>query len=270
MEKLKGKFELLAEVWDEIYPYSDDLEFWVEIIHDLFPKRQPSEIEILELGSGTGRVTLWLARRGYKVTGVEISKRMREICEKKCKVLPMEIQENVHILTGDFKNSINAKPLLGKYDVVICPFNTYPMFSPTERLKILKFASLSLKNDGYFIIDMWQKDLSQLRKGWNLWDYETKYKFYPFKDEILIWCEYATIHKGKHLEKIEITVSKVKNGEAKTFRVEVYLHLLSKKKTEEEINKFFKIISVYGTYSKEPWSSSSPLLTFICQKSVKK
>ena len=48
---------------------NDDLTFYESFL-------QSKKSKILEIGCGTGRVSIWLASRGYSVTGLDLSKYM--------------------------------------------------------------------------------------------------------------------------------------------------------------------------------------------------
>ena len=65
----------LAAVWHDIECgyYTADLQLWEEL--------SPPGDFVLDLGCGTGRVTLHLARRGRKVTGLDTEKGFLEVLE---------------------------------------------------------------------------------------------------------------------------------------------------------------------------------------------
>jgi ubiquinone/menaquinone biosynthesis C-methylase UbiE len=72
---------------------------------------------VLELGCGTGRITLALAEAGHRVTGLDISERMLERCNQKRASLRTEARERVHLVQGDM-----TKFDLGeKFRLVIIP-----------------------------------------------------------------------------------------------------------------------------------------------------
>ena len=52
----------------------------------------PSGSSILDIGCGTGRHSVELARRGYQVTGVDISFRMLAEAEKAAKEVGVEVE----------------------------------------------------------------------------------------------------------------------------------------------------------------------------------
>ena len=72
-------YDLLAPFYDEVnkdISYSD----WADFIEAVIAKHYDGRPElVLDLGCGTGRMTLELARRGYDMTGVDISPEMLDV-----------------------------------------------------------------------------------------------------------------------------------------------------------------------------------------------
>src|SRR5437867_6541830 len=56
---------------------------------------------ILELGCGTGRITMALAEAGKRITGLDLSGRMLERAVEKRAALRVEARERVHLVQGD-------------------------------------------------------------------------------------------------------------------------------------------------------------------------
>ena len=73
-------YDLLAPFYDEVN--SDiDYSLWADFIENIIRReyREGKPDLILDLGSGTGKMTLELARRGYDMTGVDCSAEMLNI-----------------------------------------------------------------------------------------------------------------------------------------------------------------------------------------------
>jgi len=76
---------------------------------------------VLELGCGTGRITMALAEAGKRITGLDLSERMLERAVKKRAALRVEARERLHLMQGDM-----ARFDLGeKFRLVIIPFRPF-------------------------------------------------------------------------------------------------------------------------------------------------
>lgn len=263
---MAGNYDILAEAWDEIFPYPEDLDFWAEIPKEEFPDKEPNNIEILELGSGTGRVSLYLCKKGYRVHGLEVSPTMKERCLEKLEDFPPRLQAHFTIHQGDMR-SFNLLPV--KFDLIICTFSTWlDLLERPERISTLKSVYAHLKNDGIFVIDVVQKNLSDLKPDiWNLWDYETRHKFYPYLGTNSSWCEYTTIHPNQQLQQIKIIFTQVKRETVTHFNEKFFIKLLKNGEIVRELeDSMFNIKRIYGTYEKQPWDEKSPRMIFLAQR----
>lgn len=102
-------------------------------------------LSILDLGCGTGRHSIELARRGYKVTGVDLSFSQLQRAKEKAK----EQQTQINFLQGDARNL----PFLNEFDLVImlCE-GAFPLMETDEmNFEILKNAEKVLRKPGKLI-----------------------------------------------------------------------------------------------------------------------
>ncbi len=118
---------------------SGQLEFLTTMhyIHKLMP----SGTEILELGAGTGRYSIALAKEGYSVTAVELAAKNFELLQKNCrginKVMPVQGDALDLRLFGD--NAFDMTLLLGPM---------YHLYDKNEQLKALSEAVRVTKSGG--------------------------------------------------------------------------------------------------------------------------
>src|SRR5947208_15283174 len=76
---------------------------------------------VLELGCGTGRITMALAEAGKRITGLDLSERMLERAVKKRAALRVEARERLHLIQGDMA----WFDLGDKFRLVIIPFRPF-------------------------------------------------------------------------------------------------------------------------------------------------
>jgi 2-polyprenyl-3-methyl-5-hydroxy-6-metoxy-1,4-benzoquinol methylase len=106
---------------------------------------QNENCKILDIGCGTGRHALELAKRGYNVTGIDLSKSM--IAKAKEKAQSSGVNVDFHI--ADARNL----PFEDEFDLVImiCE-GAFPLMETDEmNFEILKNAAKALKSNGKLI-----------------------------------------------------------------------------------------------------------------------
>ena len=106
--------------------------------------------KILDVGCGTGRHAVELAKRGYNVTGLDISEKMLELAEEKCRKEDVNVNF-IHADATDFN-------LEEKFDAAICLCEgAFGLLSieedPFDRdKKILKNINNVIKRNAKFIL----------------------------------------------------------------------------------------------------------------------
>lgn len=134
-----------AEVYDAIYEGRDDIGLWLEIAAGAAGR------PILELGCGTGRVLLPLARRGYEVTGIDLSERMLDVCRAKLQGEPPAVRERVRLLPAD----MTSFELEARYGAVTVPFASFQhLVSVEQQLACLERCRTHLLPDGVLVLDL--------------------------------------------------------------------------------------------------------------------
>jgi SAM-dependent methyltransferase len=110
----------------------------------------------LELGIGTGRIALPLARRGVTVHGLDASTAMIELLRQK----PGGSEIPVHI--GDFASF----DLGSSFAVVYVVFNTFfALTSQDEQVGCLQSVSRHLADGGVLVIEAFVPDMSRFDRG---------------------------------------------------------------------------------------------------------
>ncbi|HNS16872.1 MAG TPA: class I SAM-dependent methyltransferase [Bacteroidales bacterium] len=102
-------------------------------------------VRVLDLGCGTGRHTIELARRGYRVTGIDLSeaqlKRAREKAKKAGLVIDFQQQDAREL---SFRNAFDLV-------IMLCE-GAFPLMETDEmNFRILQNAACALKDDGKLI-----------------------------------------------------------------------------------------------------------------------
>jgi SAM-dependent methyltransferase len=105
-----------------------------------------SEYKILDVPCGTGRHSIELARRGHKVTGIDITELFLLDGEK------IASQEHLNIIFE--KRDMRDLPWEEEFDGVICLWGSFGFFDERGNREFLKSVSRNLKPGGKFLMDL--------------------------------------------------------------------------------------------------------------------
>jgi SAM-dependent methyltransferase len=114
VKQTMNSYAQIARFYDwENAEFTEDLPFWCELARE---RGGP----VLELGCGSGRVLLHLAREGFETTGVDSSPEMIALARARMAKQPA-LAGRIQLLETDFRR-IDLKK---KFPLVIAPFNTF-------------------------------------------------------------------------------------------------------------------------------------------------
>lgn len=144
-------FNAYANYYDLLYKDKDYIAE-SEYIDSLIKKNSVKANNILELGCGTGAHAEHLARMGYTVHGVDMSKEMLARAEMRKAGLPADIADRLSFSLGDAR-SVRTEQT---YDVIISLFHVMSYQTTNADLSsTFKTASVHLSSGGYFLFDYW-------------------------------------------------------------------------------------------------------------------
>lgn len=100
---------------------------------------------VLDLTCGTGSQVFWLTKRGYKVTGSDISPGMLKIAKSKAYTEKI----SVRLLHGDMRTI-----KVGKFDAAITIFNAIGHLTKTGFEKAMRNIHGNLNDNGIYVFDI--------------------------------------------------------------------------------------------------------------------
>ncbi len=136
-------YDSLAALYQLQYAnYRDDISFYSRLAERLNATR------ILELGAGSGRVSIPLARRGLEVTGLELSPKMLELGRENAARESVKIE----FVLGDARDF----NLEAQFPLVIAPFNALMhLYSLSDQDRALRCIKAHLEPGGVFAFDVY-------------------------------------------------------------------------------------------------------------------
>lgn len=227
---------------------------------------------VLELGCGTGRVTVALAEAGHRVTGLDISERMLERCAQKRSALPHESRARIHLVQGNMVRF----DLGEKYRVVIIPFRPMQhLLELDQQISCLESVRRHLcaegrragEHGGKLILDVFQTDAERMHD--------------PVHQEEALVTEYST-RDGRHVRIME-RVAAFHRAEQRN-DVEMIFYVTGPGRKEErlvfawtlryffryEVEHLlarcgFRVSAVYGDFDRSPLADTSPEMIFVAE-----
>lgn len=149
-EEVKSQYREFAYFYDHFSgKLESDLEFYLAEA-----KRAGSPV--LELGCGTGRVTIPVAESGIDVVGLDLSEDMLSVARQKISRLGVEIQRRIKVLEGDMRDF----SLDRKFNLIMIPFRAFlHLTTPADQRQALICIREHLTDDGCLVFNIFDPNL---------------------------------------------------------------------------------------------------------------
>lgn len=149
-----SNFFLDESFWKDTYPFmfsDENIQAGEDQVEKILTLTGVEEGSVLDLCCGPGRHSVWFARKGFTVTGMDISPSLME----KAKERAEEANVTVEWVQGDMREFVRP----GAYDLVINMFTSFGYFDEkADDQKVLKNIHESLKPKGVCFLDMMGKE----------------------------------------------------------------------------------------------------------------
>lgn len=214
---------------------------------------------ILELACGTGRVTLYLARKGFEVWGLDISPEMLAMAEEK-----RDEMDNARFFLGD----CTKFNLDQKFEFIFIPFNSLAHVYDSNQIKgFFRSVKKHLLPEGKLLIDIFNPSPRILSRD--------STQRYPV-------ANYIIPETG---EKVELTENNVYDSETQINHIKWYYKIADKKEIiknlpmrmyyPQELNYLIEsngmvIENKWGDYQFNKFNKDSVHQLILCSKKVKK
>ena len=248
-----NNYDYIADLYDIYVPATFDIDFFVK-------ETKKVSGEVLELMSGTGRVSIPLIKAGIRLTCVDISAESNAILGDKLHQLGLKADV--------YQMDICELELQKKFNMIIIPFHSFAhITSPNDQQRALARIKQHLLSGGRFICTLGNPSLRQKAVDGQLRLFR-KYPLPDTKGALLLWImENINRDDNQVVEAMQFYEEYDSKGVLKSKRL-LELHFrLSSKDEFEKLTKDagFKIKAFYGDYSYSEFKNDSPFMIWLLE-----
>jgi len=244
-------YRLAAKFYD-LFGSKNDLELYKELALQ-------SGNKALELGVGTARVAISLAKDGVTVVGIDNSVHMLRVAKEKLAKETEDIRKRVILKRGDMRNF----ELRQSFPFIYIPASTFDHnITIEDRKQTLNCICRHLKKNGTFAFDLEQAMPDKPEKSW--------------------WIDRKKTEDGKTVVRSIFTR---KNAPKRTLSLDLFYDVCKNGKMLERYHEYgevaiisrdeiirllkeagFKVVSVYGDFDKSEYRKDSPKLVLVTKR----
>lgn len=224
-----------------------EVERQVEFIEKIIPLNKGQKI--LDLACGYGRHSICLKRKGYDITGYDLSSDLLEIAREKAK----ELQLNITFTQKDMKEI----ELMSEFDIILSLSTALSFYDDNTNFNIFKRIFNALKPGGYFLYD--QGNIFKLMQLALKKDVDEK----ELPGGIKVMKKYTFDAKKCILKNRTAIIYKNKEKDESGWDIRYYI-LPELEKMMNEIG--FNILNVYGDYEETEYTMESDRLIVLMKK----
>ena len=219
---------------------------------------KPGQLDnILDLGCGHGRHAIELAKRNYRVTGLDYSNYFLKIARLEAKNNNVDIK----FIRADMRNLNSQK----KYNVILSMFSAFGYFPHEENLKVLRRVYTALVPGGKFLLDVMNshKLFSDIyangeKIGKGIYRRKTANKIgnITVKDVDMYYPKTQLVHLRRSWD----------NNRQKGVFDYYMIHYTLEQYRQILEKTGFNIINLWGDYNESRWGINSWRTIMLCQK----
>ncbi len=161
MVGLVDSYDVSAKYYDAAYAKLAEKQILVDLAFYVDLARK-SGGPVLEIGCGTGRVLLGIAREGIEIEGVDNSRPMLAVLRKHLKAESAEVRGRVTLHDGDMRDLRLGR----EFPLVIIPFRPLQhMYTLEDQVAALKTAAAHLCDGGHLAFDVFYPKFELIPAG---------------------------------------------------------------------------------------------------------
>ncbi len=253
----------LAAIYDAVYADRDDAGFWREMA------AAAGGGPVLELGCGTGRVLLPLARAGVEITGLDLSTQMLERCRAKLVREPAAVRDRARLVAAD----MTSFDLGREFAAVICPFGGFQQLRTVEQqLACLAACRAHLRPRGSLVLDLPNPDPAPAAyAGDEAVGGEAAAVLVDWGGgrQIRWWMTVTGYERAQQWSECEVIYEVVEaDGATRRITETIALRYIFRYELEHLLVRAgFRVVALYGDYDRSPFADGSPAMIAVAEPS---
>jgi len=259
-----GTYSISAKYYDDAYavkPDLVDLPFYVDLAKKIGGP-------ILEMGCGTGRVFLPIARAGVEIHGLDNAPAMLEILRARIRDESPEVRGRITLHEGDMRQFRGQQ----KYRLVTIPFRPMQhMYTLEDQLATLKTAAFHLDKGGILAFDVFfpKFQLMDAGIGEEMLELEWPVKSYPGRS-VRRYFRKDSVDKINHVFSFTFIFrtydnETLVNEETEALKLSYYAYPQLKALFELA---GLKSVEEYGSFSKTPLNNDAKEMIFLLRRAL--
>jgi len=251
------------DYWNETAPLYDLIYEGMEGDVEFYVNEARKANKVLEIGCGTGRITVPIAEHGVDITGIDTSDAMLHIIQKK--IEEKGLREKIKLFKGDMRYFL----LPDKFDLCIIPYRTmFVLITLEDQKRALLNIRRHLEPNGKIIFDVFLPDLKRILNYLPRWRLKTKKIVKPSGETLRVYVK----SKYDAFDQIidDHYIIKTLKGNIQTqkreykLRFRYYFRFELRNLLE---NCGYQIVETYGDFTRSPLDENSENMVWIAQLS---
>jgi SAM-dependent methyltransferase len=247
------EYECFAEFYDHVVPYRSrpDVEFYVA-------HARAAGGRVLEVGCGTGRILLPMARAGAEVVGIDVSRPMLDVLDDNLAREPDTVRARVHIVEDDMRSF----DLHERFPLVVLPFRSFQhMLTPEDQRRALRCLHAHLADEGRLVLDLFNPSIPFL--GDPAWGkYPIPEPEFAMPDGRRVTRSYRVLERDyfNQIQHVEFIVDVVHADGRTEHRAERFqIRYLFRYEAQYLLEcEGFRVEALYGDYDRTPYGEKYP------------
>lgn len=221
---------------------------------------------ILELGCGTGRLLIPIARAGHRIVGLDLADAMLERCRAKLAREPQAVQDRATIVRAD----ITKFSLPDRFDLAIAPFRCFQhLIRVGDQIECLKTVARHLKRSGTLVLDLFQVQAARMHDPIFL-NESVEFEGLQLADGRTLGRSFRTaaFHRSEQYNDVEL-IYYVTHPDGRSERLvhEFPFRYFFRYEIEHLLERCgFRAHDVFGNYDRSPLTDESPEMIFVAEK----